>query len=67
MRHFAESQVITAISRPFGEQNDAQRNISWLHIMRPETVLVYTAFSEGHRGNDTKKGTNNDGGEAVGD
>lgn len=52
MRRVAKSQEITAISWPFREQNHTQWNISGLHIIRLETVIVYTAFSEGHRGRD---------------
>ncbi len=65
MKHFAKSQEITAISWPFGEQNHTQRNISGLHIIRLETVIVYTAFSEGHRESD--RGTNKERGEAEGE
>lgn len=55
MKHFAKSQEITAIPWPFGKQNHTQWNISGLHIMRPEMVIVYTAFSEGHRERDGEK------------
>lgn len=65
MKHFAKSQEITAISWPFGEQNHAQWNISGFHIIKLETVIVYTAFSEGHRESD--RGTNKERGEAGGE
>ena len=55
MKHFAKSPEITAISRPFGKQNHSRWNISGLHIIRLETVIVYTAFSEGHEESDRGK------------
>lgn len=45
MKHFAKSQEITAISRPFGEPNHPRWNVSGLRIIRLETVIVHTAFS----------------------
>lgn len=45
MKHFAKSQEITAISRPFGEHNHPRWNVSGLRIIRLETVIVHTAFS----------------------
>lgn len=45
MKHFAKSQEITTISRPFGEHNHPRWNVSGLRIIRLETVIVHTAFS----------------------
>lgn len=48
MKHCARSQEIRAISQPFGEENHTQWDISGIHIVRLQMVIVCSAFSEGH-------------------